>query len=224
MTAASIASTSNYQVPVDGTTHAVKNTYNGSQSSDQDWARFSNDNFQFTPQGAFIDNTDGGIMTLLFNPIGLTRTVPAGGTMWIAFPAPDNMVVTVTTVSGTANIFWVNYPVIESTNGGALAATITSIVPINMAAVTLTETFKTAPAASALLLNANATRKSLIIMNNDISADIYVSITNPAVVGEGIKIAANGGYWEPNKIPNNALYFIGSVAGTVGAITVEEGN
>lgn len=49
-------------------------------------------------------------------------------------------------------------------------------------------------------------RRYLLIQNHDTTNKIYVNLDNPHVGTEGIEIAA-GGYWEPIRVPNNALWF-----------------
>ncbi len=222
-----IAATSNYQVPKDATTHTVKNTYNGAQSSDQDWGNFSINNFQFVPQGAFIDNTGGGILTILIQPLGLKRSIASGGAAWISFPAPDNMVITVTTVSGTANIYWVNFPVIETTNGSTQAVSILgqpiAVTPTAPIGVSHIQSNATPAIVSSQLLPANANRKFFSIQNNDPTANIFiVTGAGPATL-TNLKIAAAGGYYEPNVAPTDSIQIIASINGSANSVVVVTG-
>lgn len=62
-------------------------------------------------------------------------------------------------------------------------------------------------------LPVNERRNYLLIQNNG-TQPIYLALgSNPSVNGRFLKIAANGGYWEPAAVPTNAINLISSAAG-----------
>jgi len=107
--------TTNYLVPASGKTHSV--TYSGLFSVtplNVDWRQFSVDNYQFQPQGVFIDNILGItdlVITIL--PINYHVVCPAGVTGQFQFPAPDNQTCTITG-SGQASVVFVDFPVLPN--------------------------------------------------------------------------------------------------------------
>ncbi len=105
--------TANYLVPLDGTTHTVVANFVASVTPYKiNWSSFSNDNFSFWPQGAYVDNSAGiGDLTIKISPIGFTVTIPAGATRVVGWPAPKNQTCEITG-NGAVAIFFVNYPVL----------------------------------------------------------------------------------------------------------------
>lgn len=65
---------------------------------------------------------------------------------------------------------------------------------------------------SGQILVADANRTFLAIQNHG-SDDVYISFGRPAVVGQGILIPGNGGYWEPVRAHRGAINGIVNGAG-----------
>ena len=107
--------TANYLVPLDGTTHVVVAGLVATAATHKiNWPAFSNDNFSFWPQGAYIDNS-GSIadLTLVVKPIDFSVTIAAGAKQIVSWPAPKNQE-TWLTGNGPATIFFVNYPLLST--------------------------------------------------------------------------------------------------------------
>jgi hypothetical protein len=67
--------------------------------------------------------------------------------------------------------------------------------------------------ASTQLLAADYDRKFLFIQNNDAVGIVYLAFGAPAVVGQGMKLAANGGgILLDNNVPTAQVFAIGSIA------------
>ena len=76
--------------------------------------------------------------------------------------------------------------------------------------------------ASAQLKAANATRRYLLIQNNDASGDIYVRLDGTAAtIGTGVKIPAGGSYELQGYVPTGAVTAIGSIASNANIVVVE---
>lgn len=76
--------------------------------------------------------------------------------------------------------------------------------------------------ASAQLRAADATRRYLLIQNNDASGDIYVRLDGAAAtVANGIKIPAGGSYELQGFVPTGAITAIGSLPSNANVLTVE---
>lgn len=118
--------TRNYLVPAGGDTHAV--TLSGIFSATpftQDWRNFSVNNFPFTPQGVFIDNTQGtASIVVTIDPIGFSVECAAGTTGQFQFPAPAGITCSITG-GGQASLVFVDFPVLP--NGGAITAQISGV-------------------------------------------------------------------------------------------------
>jgi hypothetical protein len=82
--------------------------------------------------------------------------------------------------------------------------------------------FATVGVASSLILQPQFNRKSLVLVNDSPNL-IYLSKTDPAVIGSGIRLNPNGGaYWEPDaagRVWLGAWYAIAALAGSNLAIT-----
>ena len=107
--------TTNYLVPLDGTTHVVVAGFVATAVVHKiNWPAFSNDNFSFWPQGAYIDNS-GSLtdLTLVVKPIDFSVTIAAGAKQIVSWPAPKNQE-TWLTGNGPATIFFVNYPLLST--------------------------------------------------------------------------------------------------------------
>lgn len=85
-----------------------------------------------------------------------------------------------------------------------------SVAPIGSA---FTPAAATVTTASAVLLAANASRKYLLIQNQDATGDIYIQPQAAAATANSacIKIPA-GNYWEPLVAPVGEIRAIGSIA------------
>lgn len=118
--------TRNYLVPAGGDTHSVtlKGVFSGTPYF-QDWRNFSIDNFPFTPQGVFVDNTAGtSSLTITINPIGYNVVCPAGVSGQFQFPAPAGMSCSITG-NGQATLVFVDFPVLP--NAGLVDAIIAGV-------------------------------------------------------------------------------------------------
>jgi hypothetical protein len=107
--------TTNYLVPASGKTHSV--TYSGLFSVtplNVDWRQFSVDNYQFQPQGVFIDNSLGiADLVITILPINYKVICPLGIVGQFQFPAPDNQTCTITG-NGQASVIFVDFPVLPN--------------------------------------------------------------------------------------------------------------
>lgn len=107
--------TTNYLVPASGKTHSV--AFGGIYSATPfaiDWRQFMVDNYQFQPQGVFIDNSLGiAALVITILPIKFTVTCPAGVTGQFQFPAPDNQTCSITG-NGQASVVFVDFPVLPN--------------------------------------------------------------------------------------------------------------
>ncbi len=107
--------TANYLVPLDGTTHVVVAGLVATATTHKiNWPAFSNDNFSFWPQGAYIDNS-GSLtdLTLVVKPIDFSVMIAAGAKQIVSWPAPKNQE-TWLTGNGPVTIFFVNYPLLST--------------------------------------------------------------------------------------------------------------
>lgn len=76
--------------------------------------------------------------------------------------------------------------------------------------------------ASGQLLAAKATRRYLLIQNNDASGDVFVTLDGAAATtAKGIKIAAGGSYECAGFCPTGAVLAIGSIASNANIVVVE---
>ena len=81
---------------------------------------------------------------------------------------------------------------------------------------------KTVTNASGQLLAANASRRYLLIQNNDSAGDIYVRLDGAtATTATGVKIAPGGSYEIQGYAPTGAITAIGSIASNANVVTVE---
>jgi hypothetical protein len=72
---------------------------------------------------------------------------------------------------------------------------------------------RTVTNANAQLLPSDYDRKLLFIQNNDPVGIVYLAFGAPAVVGQGMKLAANGGgILLDNNVPTAQVFAIGSIA------------
>ena len=76
--------------------------------------------------------------------------------------------------------------------------------------------------ASTQIKAANATRRYLLIQNNDAAGDIYVRLDGTAAtIGTGVKIPAGGSYELQGFVPIGAITAIGSIASNANIVAVE---
>lgn len=82
---------------------------------------------------------------------------------------------------------------------------------------------KTVTNASAALFAAKATRRYLLIQNNDATGDVYITLDGTAATtAKGIKLAAGGGSYEcQGYAPTDAINAIGSIASNANIVAVE---
>lgn len=81
---------------------------------------------------------------------------------------------------------------------------------------------KTVTNASTQLLAANSARRYLLIQNNDISGDIYVTLDGTvATTAKGIRIPAGASYECQGYVPTGELRAIGSIASNSNVVAVE---
>lgn len=115
--ATSSQQTYNYLVPASGTTHAVFQQCDFAVAgiATEDWQAFSTNHFQFRPQGVFIDNTQGtATATFSIQGVPFNAYMPAGYAGWVSFPSVANLVTEISG-TGTVNLTYVDFPVINST-------------------------------------------------------------------------------------------------------------
>jgi len=106
---------SNYLIPSAGGTSCVElsGVFSATPFT-QDWRQYSIDNAPFTPQGVFIDNTQGtGDLVIIINPIGYQIKCPAGVSAQAQFPAPMAQSCSITGL-GQAGLYFVNFPVLPN--------------------------------------------------------------------------------------------------------------
>lgn len=85
-----------------------------------------------------------------------------------------------------------------------------------------TQTQATVTNASGQLFAANASRRYLLVQNNDASGDVYVTLDGTeATTAKGIKIAAGGSLELAGFCPSGAVFAIGSVASNANVVAVE---
>jgi len=245
--------TYNYLVPADGTTHAVfqQCVFTVAGSATEDWQAFSTNNFRFRPQGAYIDNTNGtATASLSIQGVPFVASMAAGYAGWVSFPSTANLV-TIISGTGTVNVTYVDYPVLNSPavdiNGNVQGGLVTvenpvtnpvngqiiiggapvspaNAVPVTGATGTLTDGSGTIATASTnqQIFAANAARKYLFIQNVSAS-DLWINFTTSAVIAQpSILIAPQGAFaLEDNFISTEAVNIIGATAGQ--AFTAKQG-
>ena len=156
----------------------------------------------------FVDTTDSEQRWQIFSAIAGTGGVYRNVTV-TNFPAiqPVSGSVTVTNfpaiqpVSGSVTV--TNFPAIQPVSGSVTAQPVSGALTMSNSSVST---------ASALMLAASSATKTLTIQNTSANT-LYVSTTNPATSVNGIVIGTGIGYQFP-YIPTNALYCLGSAAGT----------
>ena len=75
--------------------------------------------------------------------------------------------------------------------------------------------------ASAALLAANTARRYLLIQNNDLSGDIFVTLDGTAATtAKGVKIAPGGFYELHGYQPTGQIFAIGSIASNANVVVV----
>lgn len=140
-----VYNTGNYLVPAGGQTHAVPiiGTFSATPYA-IDWRNFSIDNFPFSPQGVFIDNSQGTApLVINIQPINYNVECPAGIVGQFQFPAPNGQTCTITG-GGQASVVFVDFPVLP--NSGLV--NIGNTVNVDIAGVTAGVTVPTQPAVN----------------------------------------------------------------------------
>lgn len=114
-------STYNYLVPADGTTHCVVVTAALTGNPvDLDWLAFKQSNFNFYPQGCFVDNSQGTVPLIISIPsIQFKTAIPAGCFQLVGFPSPANCVMQLTGLNAAAILDFVDYPVVAGASTDA---------------------------------------------------------------------------------------------------------
>lgn len=98
----------------------------------------------------------------------------------------------------------------------------TGNVAITNTSGAFTQAQKTVTNATGQVLAANASRRYLLIQNNDASGVIYVTLDGTAATtAKGIKIDAGGSIELQNFVPNGAINAIGSIASNANVVAVE---
>ncbi|GGI16895.1 hypothetical protein [Oxalicibacterium faecigallinarum] len=83
------------------------------------------------------------------------------------------------------------------------------------------QALKTVGTVSGVLLNANTSRRYLLIQNNAVSGDIFVRLDGAAAtIANGVKIEAGGSYELQGFVTTGAVVAIGDIANTK-ILTVE---
>jgi hypothetical protein len=80
---------------------------------------------------------------------------------------------------------------------------------------------KTVTSASASMVAANATRKYLLIQNNDTTGHIYINFGAAATTANGVKIAAGGSFELNSNILTAQIFAIGSIASNANIVVIE---
>lgn len=112
-------SAQNYLVPSSGGTHfvPVSGVFGGTPFV-VDFRQFTIDQFPFSPQGVFIDNSQGtGDLQITVQPGGWVIDCPAGARLSTSYPAPQGQVCSITG-NGQATVIFVDFPVLP--NAGAV--------------------------------------------------------------------------------------------------------
>jgi hypothetical protein len=166
------ANTTNLLVPSNAQTHCVVTNFTASAEPELiNFQSFSLNNFQFNPQGAYFDNTQGTApLVMQVAGLGFTLTIPAGRLVTANFPSPAGLIVNITG-AGPVSIFWVDYPLITAgSDNGAQSVEISGTVPVSVVGgqvgiVGNTPVDKsitsTVAGVSTLLIAANSVRESI---------------------------------------------------------------
>lgn len=99
--------------------------------------------------------------------------------------------------------------------------------PVGNVAITnvngaFTNTQKTVTNVSSTMDTASASRRYLLIQNNDATGDIYVRLDGSAATTlTGVKIPAGGSYELTGFVPTGAITAIGSIASNANIVMVE---
>ena len=76
--------------------------------------------------------------------------------------------------------------------------------------------------ASGLLLAANASRRLLIVQNNDTVGNVFLNLAGAAAtVAGGLKIAPGGSLILDTHLPASAIYAIGDIAINTKVVVIE---
>lgn len=103
--------------------------------------------------------------------------------------------------------------------GGAI-----DVASLPAGAVAMTQTANAVGVASAQLVAANASRRLLMIQNNDAAADVFLDVTGAAaVLNQGVKLGPGDSLTLDVWTPSAAVFAIASVATAAGAVVVVEG-
>lgn len=218
--------TYNYLVPANGTTHAVFAAYDFAVAGTgaEDWTAFAQNHFRFRPQGCFIDNTAGTAPAILsIQGIPFKAVMPAGYAGWVSFPSCANLV-TQLSGTGTVQLTYVDYPVINSApvsasgnpasgnvavtnpvstpvysqpvnNGVAVSAT--NPLPITPGSGPITDGSGTITTAntSQQIFAANTARRYLLIQNPS-SSPLYFNFDAAATIGIPSLMLSTGSSYE----------------------------
>ena len=123
---------------------------------------------------------------------------------------------------------------VQSASGGAIAFVTrlgndvrfdkppTGNVNVTNTGGAFTQAQKTVTNASGALLAAKATRRYLLIQNNDSAGVVYVTLDgSTATTSNGIKVDAGGSYECQGYVPTGAINAIGSIASNANVVAVE---
>lgn len=227
--------TTNYMVPAGGNTHAVpiQGVFTASPYF-IDWRNFSIDNFPFTPQGVFIDNSQGvGPLTITIAPINYNVVCPAGVVGQFQFPAPNGQTCSITG-NGQASVVFVDFPVLPNSGlveiGGNVDTIITGVqsgvvVPtqpaINNAGLPY-QVQSVTQNAEYHYLNITGTATSASItptIQNQNLRKLVLSLSDNATLSTAgidlLTVTANG-----NVVYNESLYIPATVGNTEGAFLI----
>jgi len=249
----SVQATYNYLVPADGTTHAVfqQCVFATAGTAFEDWRAFSTNNFRFRPQGAYIDNTGGtATASLSIQGVPFVASMAAGYAGWVSFPSTANLV-TIISGTGTVNVTYVDYPVLNSPpvdiNGNTQGGLVTvenpvtnpvngqiiiagapispaNAVPVTGGTGTLTDGSGAITTASTnqQIFAANSARKYLLIQNSSLY-DMWINFTSAATLSQPSLLVTPGSAFtmENNFISIEAINII--CATPTAAYTAKEG-
>lgn len=111
----------------------------------------------------------------------------------------------------------------ETADGAKVGGSVT-VNSMPAGAVAMTQTANAVGVASAQLVAANASRRLLMIQNNDAAADVFLNVAGAAaVLNQGVKLGPGDSITLDVWTPSAAVFAIASVATAAGAVVVVEG-
>ena len=169
--------TKNYLVPSSGQTHGV--TFSGVFSATPlqvDWRQFAIDNYPFSPQGVFIDNTEGtGPITINFQPLNYNVICPTGVAGQFQFPAVDQQTSSITGL-GQCTIVFVDFPVLPNSGLINIGNPVIANVPVNVSGAPYQTSSKSDPSSVYFAV----TPSDIVNFTNN-SNSLYIGVSGDVV-------------------------------------------